>query len=103
MDQKNMESTLFKYLPSGRRVVMHFIILFVLSCLVGPLIGPWLTNWINPPQAWGITNKIGDYSPMNVLLWGFAFLMFEVFFYTGWLISLAKKGWEEARPKSWYN
>ncbi len=103
MDQKDKESAVFKYLPSGRQVAIHFIILFTLSCLLGPWIGPWLTNWINPPTAWGITTKIGDYSLMNVLLWGFAFLMFEVFFYTGWLIALAKKGWEEAQPKSWYN
>ena len=94
---------LFKYLPSGRRASIHFFAMLIFSCLLGPLIGPVLSNWINPPQAWGISTRIGDYSLMNVFLWGLAFLMFEVFFYTGWLISLARKGWEEERPKSWYN
>jgi len=103
MDQQNKNSALLKYLPSGRQVVIHFIVMFTLSCLLGPLTGPLLTNWINPPQAWGITTRIGDYSPMNVLVWGFAFLMFEVFFYTGWLIAQARKGWEKNQPKSWYN
>ncbi len=96
MDQKSKESELLKYLPSSHQVMIHFMIMFTLSCLLGPLIGPWLTNWINPPQAWGILNKVGDYSLKNVLLWGFAFLMLEVFFYTGWLISQAKKGWKKA-------
>ncbi len=103
MDIQKTKNPAFKYVPSGRRATLHFIVLFAISCLFGPWIGPWLTNWINPPSAWGITTKIGDYSPMNVLLWGSAFLMFEIFFYTGWLIALARKGWEEAQPKSWYN
>ncbi|OIR03244.1 hypothetical protein GALL_147640 [mine drainage metagenome] len=100
---QDKELGLFKYLPSGRRALIHFFVMLIVSCLLGPLIGPVLSNWINPPQAWGISTRIGDYSLMNVLLWGLAFLMFEVFFYTGWLISLARKGWEEGRPKSWYN
>lgn len=103
MDQQNKERVLFKYLPSSREVTIHFIAMIMLSCLLGPLLGPWLINWINPPQAWGVTSRIGDYSLMNVLLWGFAFLMFEVFVYTGWLISLGRKGWERSQPKSWYN
>lgn len=103
MNQLDKESAVSKYLPSSRKVVTHFIVMFTLSCLLGPLIGPWLINLINPPQAWGIATRIGDYSLMNVLLWGLAFLMFEVFFYTGWLIALAKKGWQDAQPKSWYN
>lgn len=103
MEPDNKKSALSRYLPSGHQVMIHFITLFTLSCLIGPWVGPWLANMINPPTAWGITTKIGDYSPMNVLLWGFAFLMVEVFFYTGWLISRARKGWEEAQPKSWYN
>lgn len=103
MDRQSKESALVKYLPSGGQVVIHFTSMFILSCLMGPLIGPWLTNWINPPIAWGSTTRIGDYSMMSILLWGFAFLMFEVFFYTGWLISLAKKGRQEAQLKSWYN
>ncbi len=103
MDQQNKESVLFKYLPSSRQVVIHFTAMVTLSGLLGPLLGPLLINWINPPQAWGVTAKIGDYSLMNVLLWGFAFLMFEVFIYTGWLIALGKKGWEKEQPKSWYN
>lgn len=103
VDQWSQESAIFKYLPTGRQAVIHFAAMFTLSCLLGPWIGPVLANWINPPTAWGITTKIGDYSLKNVLLWGFAFLMVEVFFYTGWLISKAKKGWREAQPKSWYN
>lgn len=103
MGQRDKQNLAFKYLPSGRRVAIHFITLFALSCLVAPWVGPWLANMVNPPTAWGILTKVGDYSPKNILLWGFAFMMIEVFFYTGWLISLARKGWEEAQPKSWYN
>lgn len=103
MGQQQKLNDVFKYLPSGRQAASHFTILFALSCLIGPWIGPWLANWVNPPTVWGILTKVGDYSPMNVLLWGCALLMIEVFFYTGWLIALAKKGWEEAQPKSWYN
>lgn len=103
MEPDNKNSALSRYLPSGHQAMIHFMVLFTLSCLLGPWIGPWLVNWINPPTAWGIITRTGDYSPMNVLLWGFAFLMVEVFFYTGWLIARAKKGWEEAQPKSWYN
>ncbi len=103
MNKQNKENELFKYLPSSRQASIHFAVMFITSCLLGPLIGPVLSNWINPPQAWGISTRIGDYSLMNVLLWGMAFLMFEVFFYTGWLITQAKKSWKEAQPKSWYN
>jgi hypothetical protein len=103
MDKQIRESALAKYLPSSRQVIIHFAFMFTLSCLFGPLIGPWLTNWINPPVSWGSTTGIGEYSMMSILLWGFAFLMFEIFFYTGWLLTRAKKGWKEAQPKSWYN
>ncbi|MDD5403625.1 MAG: hypothetical protein PHZ14_03700 [Sulfuricella sp.] len=103
MDQQNKESPLRRHLPSGRQAVVHFIAMLTLSCLLGPWLGPLLINWINPPQAWGLAARIGDYSPMNVLLWGFAFLMFEVFIYTGWLIAQGRKDWEKAQPKSWYN
>lgn len=103
MDKLEKEYEIYKYLPTGRRAGLHFTVMLTLSCLLGPLIGPVLANLINPPQAWGITTKIADYSLMNVLLWGLAFLMVEIFFYTGWLIALAKKGWQEAQPKSWYN
>ncbi len=103
MGQQASEPGAFKYLPSGRRVAAHFIALCMLSCLIGPWAGPWLLNRINPPSAWGITANVGDYSPLNVMLWGCAFLMIEVFFYTAWLIALARKGWQEAQPKSWYN
>lgn len=101
--KEKKEAELFQYLPSGKQASIHFAAMFISSCLLGPLIGPVLSNWINPPQAWGISTRIGDYSLMNVFLWGLAFLMFEVFFYTGWLISLARKGWEKEQPKSWYN
>ena len=103
MDQQNKEKWLFRYLPSSRQVAIHFAAMVALSSLLGPLLGPLLINWINPPQAWGILSRSGDYSLMNVLLWGFAFLMFEVFIYTGWLIARGKKGWEKEQPKSWYN
>jgi hypothetical protein len=103
MDQQNKERVLFKYLPSSRQVAIHFIVMITLSCLLGPLLGPLLINWINPPQAWGATSRVGDYSLMNVLLWGLAFLMFETLIYTGWLISLGRKGWEKEQQKSWYN
>ncbi|BCB27678.1 hypothetical protein SKTS_25640 [Sulfurimicrobium lacus] len=103
MDQQDKGSVLFKYLPSGRQVAMHLTAMATLSCLLGPWLGPLLVNWINPPQAWGYVSKVGDYSLLNVLLWGFAFLMFEAFIYTGWLIRLGRKSWEIAQPKSWYN
>ena len=92
-----------KYLPSARRVLIHLAILITLSCLLGPLLGPWLVNWINPPQAWGTASKVGNYALMNVLTWGLAFMMFEAFFYIGWLIAQGRHDWEKAKPKSWYN
>lgn len=103
MDRHNKENAIFKYLPSGRQLAIHLTAMFTLSGLLGPLIGPLLIQWVNPPQAWGITTGMGDYSPMSVVLWGLAFTMIAAFFYTGWLIALARKGWEEAQPKSWYN
>lgn len=103
MNQQNKESALFKYLPSRRQVAFHAVAMITLACLLGPLLGPLLINWINPPQAWGSVARVGDYSAMKILLWGFAFMMFEAFVYTGWLISLGRKGWEKEQPKSWYN
>jgi MFS family permease len=103
MDQQNKESVLSKYLPSSRQLVIHFIAMITLACLLGPLLGPWLIHSINPTQAWGVAARVGDYSLLNVLLWGLAFLMFEALIYTGWLISLGRKGWEKEQPKSWYN
>jgi hypothetical protein len=92
-----------KYLPTGRRLAIHFIALIAFACLLGPLLGSWLTNMINPPKAWGYIYGIGDYTPMNVMIWGFAFLMFEVFFYTGWLIKQGHRDWKKQQPKTWYN
>ena len=103
MDQQNKERVFFKYLPSSRQLVIHFVAMITFSCLLGPLLGPWLITLINPSQAWGVIARVGDYSLLNVLLWGFVFLMFGAFIYTGWLISLGRKGWEEEQPKSWYN
>lgn len=103
MDQHNTQDATFKYLPSGRQLAVHAVAIFMLSGLLGPLIGPLLIRWVNPPQAWGIATGTGDYSPMSVVLWGLAFTMIGAFFYTGWLIALARKGREEAQPKSWYN
>ncbi len=103
MDQGNKEERRFRSLPSGRKVATHFAAMVTFSCLLGPWLGPLLINSINPPQAWGTVSRSGDYSLMNILLWGSAFLMFEVFFYAGWLIALGKKDWEKEKPKSWYN
>lgn len=103
MDQQNKESMPFRYLPSSRQVVIHLVAMITISSLLGPLLGPLLINWINPPQAWGVSTSVGDYSLMNVLVWGLAMLMFEAFFYTAWLISLGRKSWEKDQPKSWYN
>ncbi len=103
MDPQSKETALFKHLPSSRQVVIHFTAMMTLSCLLGPLLGPLFINWINPPQVWGVTARIGDYSLMNVILWGSAFMMFEIFIYTGWLIALGRKGWKKEQPKSWYN
>ena len=103
MEQQDKERVLLKYLPTSRQVLRHFAVMVTLSCLLGPLLGPLFINWINPPQVWGVTARIGDYSLMNVLLWGSACLMFEVFIYTGWLIALGRKDWEKEKPKSWYN
>ncbi|MBI4809401.1 MAG: hypothetical protein HY799_10700 [Nitrosomonadales bacterium] len=103
MEQQNKESAIFKYLPSSRQLAIHLVAMSSLSGLSGPLIGPLLIQWVNPPQAWGIATGMGDYSPLGVLLWGLAFTMIAAFFYTGWLIALARRGREEAQPKSWYN
>lgn len=103
MDQQTDESVLFKYLPSSRQLAAHFGAMLLISGLLGPVIGPWLINWINPPKAWGMAMHVGDYSPTNVLVWGFAFLMFEALFYTAWLIAMGRKGKEKTQPKSWYN
>src|SRR5512144_1404686 len=54
MEPDNKNSALSRYLPSGHQAMIHFMVLFTLSCLLGPWIGPWLVNWINPPTAWGI-------------------------------------------------
>ena len=91
-----------KYLPTSRQVASHFVGMITLSGLIGPVLGPWLINWINPPKAWGVVSGIGDYTPMNILIWGLALLMFEVFFYTGWLMRQGRRDWEKEQPKSWY-
>jgi len=74
-----------------------------LAFLLGPLVGPIVVSWFNPVQAWGGAGT-GDYSPGSVLLWGLALLMFEAFFYTGWLISRARKGWNQRdSATAWWN
>ncbi|MCX7194055.1 MAG: hypothetical protein NTY60_10630 [Proteobacteria bacterium] len=92
-----------KYLPTVRQAAIHSVAMITLSGLFGPLLGPWLINWINPPNAWGNASVIGDYSLKNVLIWGFALLMFESFFYIAWLIKQGRRDWEKEQPKSWYN
>ncbi len=89
-------------LPTSRRVAIHFFVMITLSGVIGPVMGPWLINWVNPPKAWGVASGIGDYTLKSVLIWGLALLMFEVFFYTGWLMRQARRDWEKEQPKSWY-
>jgi len=34
-------------LPNRRTVAIHFTVMMLLSCLIGPVLGPWIVNWIN--------------------------------------------------------
>jgi uncharacterized membrane protein len=92
-----------KHMPSGRQAAIHFAVMAAVSGIVGPLLGPVIVNYVNPPTAWGIMTKIGDYSPGNILLWGAGTMMFVVFFYTGWLLAQGRRDWKKAQPKAWYN
>ncbi len=101
MDQQ--EKVPRKYLPSGRLAAVHLAVMAILSGIAGPLLGPVIVNYVNPPTAWGMMTKIGDYSPGNVILWGSGCLMIVVFFYTAWLLRQGRKDWKNAQPKAWYN
>ncbi len=91
-----------QYLPGKGKLALHLALLALAAFLLGPLLGPWVIRWINPTQAWGVAMQSGDYSPGNLLMWGLAFFMFEAFFYVGWLISRARRGWDEQHQASWY-
>lgn len=99
-DAASARQALFRYLPSRRRFALHLALLLALAFLLGPLLGPWVMNWINPPQAWGAGGHAAGLG--DVLPWGMAFLMFEAFVYTGWLVVLARRGWDEAHTSSWH-
>lgn len=100
MNQPDIEQSLTRYLPSMRQAARHMIVLTVVACLLGPLLGPVVVSWFNPSQAWGAAQP-GYHSAVEVMLWGLALLMFEAFFYAGWLIFRARKGWREHKASSW--
>lgn len=102
MQPPEVEQDLLKSLPTVGEVVRHLIALVAAACLLGPVAGPWLAGWINPAQVWG-GGGVGDYSPMAVLQWGLAFLMFEAFFYTAWLVLRARKGRSARDADGWWN
>lgn len=102
MSQADTEKNVVKYLPGRKQLLRDIVVQVMLACVLGPLVGPFVVRWINPTQAWGV-GAVGDYSPASVLLWGMAFLMFEAFIYTGWLISRARKGWGERETTEWWN
>lgn len=90
------------FLPNRKQLLRDMLVLVGLACLLGPLVGPLVVSWVNPTQAWGV-GAVGDYSLGNVLLWGLAFVMFEAFFYVGWLMSRARRGWNERTVDDWWN
>ncbi|PWB58660.1 MAG: hypothetical protein C3F18_02160 [Nitrosomonadales bacterium] len=96
------EKSPLDFLPDRKQLLRDLLVLVGLACLLGPLIGPIVVSWINPAQAWG-SGEVGDYSPGSVLLWGLALLMFEAFFYVGWLMSRARRGWHERAADDWWN
>jgi hypothetical protein len=103
LESSEAEKSVLSFLPAKKELVRDILVQLVLACSLGPLLGPLVVSWINPVQAWGGAG-IGDYSPGSVLLWGLAFMMFEALFYTGWLISRARRGWNERDSASaWWN
>lgn len=84
-------------------MAIHFTVMVLLSCLVGPVLGPWIVSWINPSQVWSDVANPVIYSPMSILVWGLTFLMFGMFFYTGWLIKMGRLDRKKELPKAWYN
>jgi membrane protease YdiL (CAAX protease family) len=102
MTSPDTEKTPMDFLPNSKQLLRDMLLLVGAACLLGPLLGPLVVSWINPTQAWGV-GEVGDYSPGSVLLWGLAFLMFEAFFYVGWLMSRARRGWNERAADDWWN
>jgi hypothetical protein len=90
------------FLPKRKQLWRDISLLVAAAALLGPLLGPVVIKWINPTQAWGV-GEVGDYSLGSVLLWGMALLMFEAFFYIGWLMSRARRGWNERTEDDWWN
>lgn len=103
MTSPDTEKSLMNFLPNRRQLLRDILLLVGMACLLGPLVGPLVVSWINPTQAWGGGGQAGDYSPGSVLLWGLAFLMFEAFFYVGWLMSRASRGQHERVTDDWWN
>jgi hypothetical protein len=102
LESSETEKSVLSFLPAKKELVRDILIQVVLACSLGPLVGPLVVSWINPVQAWGGAG-IGDYSPGRPALW-LGFLMFEALFYTGWLISRARRGWNERDSSSaWWN
>lgn len=102
MEHQQTGQSITQFLPSKGKFALHLALLALAAFLLGPLLGPVLINWVNPTQAWGVATVSGDYSLGNLLMWGLAFLMIEAFFYIGWLISLARRGWNEQNQPTWY-
>lgn len=102
MTPPDAEKSLMDFLPNRRQLLRDIFLLVGNACLLGPLLGPMVVAWINPTQAWG-AGQAGDYSLGGILMWGMALLMFEVFFYVGWLMSRARKGWHERTVDDWWN
>lgn len=102
MNARDTEKTFLHFLPNRGQLRRDLLLLTTLAALLGPLVGPVVVSWVNPTQAWGVEGS-GDYSPGSMLLWGLPFLMIEAFFYVGWLMSRARKGWNERTTDDWWN
>lgn len=102
MTPSEAEKSLMNFLPNRKQVLRDMLVMVGLAGLLGPLLGPVVASWINPAQAWG-GGQVGDYSLGSVLLWGLAFLMFEAFFYTAWLIRRGKQAMRPAVADEWWN
>lgn len=88
-------------LPGKAGFAGHFLLILLVSGVLGPPIGSWLGAWINPPSAWeGQTPPV--YSIGSVLMWGGMFFMFSALFYTGWLMSAARKD-QATQEDEWWN
>lgn len=103
MKPADAEKNVMDFLPNRKQLWRDMLLLVGVAALLGPLIGPAVMAWVNPSEAWGVAGKVGDYSLGNVLLWGLAFFMIEGFFYTGWLMSRARRGYNEREADDWWN